>query len=286
MRNISQIVVSPVMMTPQGARSSIRNFADELDKTDDRGSGIRLRHQVAQDHQSPHQAPVTSRIAGGGEPTTASVVVSAASETLSTSSGSEISAAINTESVRPLENVVQPTGITESLAGSRVFGVHLLASTYLSELYASTGQATSPASLNTVPSASEGVTEDMGDVSPGAPGNVVAAIADTSSSDEAVGVFDLFARKVVIAAIDESRSSAPATVAPETSQEALWPEDSLRLTKQRDGSLTLWLRDYRMDDTQAIHVIGALVNEAASRGMHLGRILLNGREVWTSPHDY
>jgi hypothetical protein len=285
MRNISQIVVSPVMITPQGARSSIRNFADELDKTDDRGSGIRLRHQGTKD-QSPHQAPAASQIAGGCEPTTASVVVSAASETVSASSGAEISAAINTELVRPLGNVVQPTGITENLAGSRVFGVHLLASTYLSELYASTRQATSPASLNTVPSASEGVTEDMGDVSPGAPGNVVAAIADTSSSDEVVGVFDLFARNAVIAAIDESRSPAPATVAPETSQEALWPEDSLRLTKQRDGSLTLWLRDYRMDDTQAIHVIGALVNEAASRGMHLGRILLNGREVWTSPHDY
>lgn len=285
MRNVSQIVVSPVMMTPQGARSSIRDFADELDKTDDRGTGTRLRHQGAQDH-SPHQAPVISRITGGGEPTRASVVASASSEAVSASSGSEISAGINTESAQPLGDVVQPTGITEDLAGSRVFGVHLLASTYLSELYASTGQAASLASLNTVPSASEGMTEDIVNVSPGAPGNVVGAMADTSSSDEAVGVFDLLARKAVDAAMDESRSSAPATVAPETSQEALWAEDSLRFTKQRDGSLTLWLRDYRMNDTQAIQVIGALVHEAGSRGMHLGRILLNGREVWTSPNDY
>lgn len=288
MRNISHIVPPPVMLTHQGGRSPSRDFADELDKADDREARIHLRPQVAEGHSS-HQAPaVTSRIAGGGEPIAASTVVSAASEVVPASSGSEISTGMNTKSSRQLDGVVQPTGITEALAGSRVFGVHLLASSYLSELYASADQATSLASLNTVPSRSEDMTEKTCDESTGVSRNAAdaAAMAGTSSWEEAVGVFGLLAMKVVEAAIDESRSPAPTKIVPETSQEALWPEDSLRLTKQLDGSLTLWLRDYRIDDTQAIHVVSALVKEAGIRGMHLGRVLLNGREVWTSPNEY
>jgi len=282
MRNISHIVAPSMVLDRQGGRSPSRDFADELDKADDRGGRIHPRHQVAEGHV-PQQVPAEqsvceaiSRITEGGGPIAASAVVWA-------SSGS---GGMNMESAQQLDGVVQPTGVTEALVSSRVFGIHLLAGTYLSELYASADQTTSFTPLNTVPSEPKGVTEKTCDVSSGMSLNTATTGADTSLWNEAVDVFGLFAMNAVEVATDESRSSAPAKIVPEASQEALWPEDSLRLTKQLDGSLTLWLRDYRMDDTQAIHVVGALVKEAGSRGMHLGRILLNGREVWTSPNEY
>jgi len=288
MRGINHIVAPAVVLAHRGGRPPSRDFADELGKGDDRMTGNRPRHQVAQGNSS-HQAPaVTSRLADGGEPIAANAVVSAASDVVSASSESGISTGMSAESAQQLDVVIQPTGITEVLAGSRVFGIHLLAGAYLSELYASTGQATSVASSNTAPSGPEGMSEQIPDASSGVPHDTagVVAMMDTSSRVEVGEAPGLPAMKAVEVAKDEARFSAPPRVAPEASQEAPWPEDSLRLTRQLDGSLTLWLRDYRMDDTQAIRVVGAIVKEAGSRGMHLGRILLNGREVWISPNEY
>ena len=66
----------------------------------------------------------------------------------------------------------------------------------------------------------------------------------------------------------------------------LWPESSLRLTRQRDGSATIWLRDYRMPNEGVSQMIDVLVKGAEAAGIRLGRIVLNGREVWTSLKNY
>ncbi|MHB1059452.1 MAG: hypothetical protein ACYC0F_16385 [Rhodanobacter sp.] len=265
MRNIGHVTTSPLVPGHQAGRSSGRDFADELDKTDPKEPGPHPRRPVA-DHsrQTPADAIVPHTAEIGGPVLT-------------------MASAAQAEPMRQPDAAVQPTGITEALLGSRVFGVHLLASTYLSELYASAGQ-TGPATLpDAMPIEMKGMADGVHDASSGKAHVAVAATVDPSPDGLAEG-FAFFARQTVEAARDEFRSSTVTRTAPGALQEAFWPEDSLRLTRQIDGSLTVWLRDYRMDEAQAAHVVHALVREAGSREMHLGKIFLNGREVWTSPN--
>ena len=65
-----------------------------------------------------------------------------------------------------------------------------------------------------------------------------------------------------------------------------WPESSFRLTKRSDGSAVIWLRDYRTPDEHAPRLVDELVEAALAANIRLGRIVLNGREVWTSRQNY
>lgn len=179
---------------------------------------------------------------------------------------------------------VQPTGITEALLRSRVYGVHLLASTYLSELVARGApdpeallDVTLPAMANT-PSqphvAASDVLDDMSGTN-----------HDTSLHEEVVAMLSVLVKGEAIEPASHVQSSSSVSLA-STASTMLWPESSLRLTRQRDGSAVIWLRDYRMPEEGASHVVDVLVKGAETAGIRLGRIILNGREVWTSPQNY
>jgi hypothetical protein len=287
MKSISHVTASLAVPTHRNGPLRGRDFADELRKADDRGPEIHSRHPAA-DGRGPHAAPaVVPPVMDGTRPVTGKAAsVSSECEAMASCSTAGTLEKAGAQSAPRPNATVQPTGITEALVGSRVFGVHLFAGAYLSELYASTYDAGSPALSNAVPSGPEGMAAERHDVPPGAPSGTVSAMAVASTQDTETLSIDLFARTVAEAAGKKSRPAAAARLAPETSREVLWPEDSLRLTKQADGSVALWLRDYRMDDAQAARVADAMATEARARGMRLGKILWNGREVWTSPNEY
>jgi hypothetical protein len=181
-----------------------------------------------------------------------------------------------------LNAIVQPTGVTEALLGSRVFGVHLLASTYLSELSASSDPASNwnaeqaaPKWLETSAETGTGLAkEPTGNLSneveyqlPTEIGTAVDVSTDESGNAELTNL---------------RHANTTSAAAVETLWE-IWPESSMRLTKQRDGSTVVWLRDYRTSSEDASQLVASLITDANAKGIRLGKIVLNGREVW-SPH--
>lgn len=287
MKSISHVTASLAAPAHRNGPLRGRDFADELRKADDRGSEIHS-HQPAADGRGPHAAPAVVPLATEGDGPAAGKAVTGSSEyeAMASCSMAGALAKAGAQSMPRPNATVQLTGITEALVGARVFGVHLFAGAYLSELYASTHDAGSSALSNAVPSGLEGMAAERRDVAPGASSGTAFAMGAASTQDAVTPAIGLFARTVAEAAGKEFRPAAAAGLAPETSREVLWPEDSLRLTKQADGSLALWLRDYRMDDAQAARVADAMAMEARARGMRLDKILWNGREVWTSPNEY
>jgi hypothetical protein len=284
MSNISHVTAPLAAPAHRNDSPRGRDFADELGRADDRKPETHSHRPAANGH-GPHTAsavvPPTTR--GAGSPAAKAAASSPASESVASGFAVGVPGKAGVPSAPQPDATVQPTGVTEALIGSRVFGVHLLAGAYLSELYAPGCHGASLASSSPALSGSEGVAE-WRDAPFGAPGRANPAMAVALPQDQAAPALDLFARTPAEVAGEEVRSAA--ATAPEASREMLWSEDSLRLTKQADGSLALWLRDYRMDDAQAARVVDAMVKEARSRGMQLGRILWNGREVWTSLNQY
>lgn len=284
MSNISHVTASLAAPAHRSDSPRGRDFADELRRADDRESETRSHRSTADDRE-PRTAsavvPPTAR--GAGSTTGKAAAGSPASESVASGSAAGAPTKAGKPSMPQPDATVQPTGLTEALIGSRVFGVHLLAGAYLSELYAPGCHGASLASSSPALSGSEGVAE-WRDAPSGAPGRANPAMAVALPQDQAAPALDLFARTPAEVAGEEVRSAA--ATAPAASREVLWPEDSLRLTKQANGSLALWLRNYRINDAQAARVVDAMVKEARSRGMQLGRILWNGREVWTSLNQY
>ncbi|MDE2154499.1 MAG: hypothetical protein KGJ32_01195 [Xanthomonadaceae bacterium] len=182
-----------------------------------------------------------------------------------------------------LGRVVQPTGNTEALLGSRVFGVHLLASTYLSELTARAYP--DPAAVPDV------MLPEMANMRPqthALPSDIPPvtndAVADRSFHEAALAALSMLAKSEEMAVAGHSTASDATSVDSAMAVTTLWPESSLRLTRQRDGSAVIWLRDYRVPHEAAARLVDVLMKGAMAEGIRLGRIVLNGREVWTSHH--
>jgi hypothetical protein len=173
-----------------------------------------------------------------------------------------------------------PGGVTETLLEARVFGWHAMAQAYLSEL--STADKHSPlrnaAQIDPVFTSTRlKVTSDT--LQP----NAIAAVPIAAEEYGAAVPFDVPPKAQPSITLDDG--AAGNTVEPavtEASVSGFWPERSLRFTRQRDGSSVAWLRDFRVDDAEASHLIRFVLNDARQKGVVLSRIMLNGREVWTS----
>jgi len=63
----------------------------------------------------------------------------------------------------------------------------------------------------------------------------------------------------------------------------LWPHRLLRWLADSDAGMTAWVRDYRLDPSQATQLIDSLRCLAEQQGHSLHRIMLNGHELWRSP---
>ena len=60
----------------------------------------------------------------------------------------------------------------------------------------------------------------------------------------------------------------------------LWPHRLLRWLADSDAGMTAWVRDYRLDPSQAAQLVDSLRCLADQQGHSLHRIMLNGHELW------
>jgi hypothetical protein len=271
MSDISQIDASLHPKRPPAERTPARDFAHELAKGGD-GAG-------AQSAPRQDTAGAVPSLPAMPKPEVNLPQVAHVSAKLF--DGTAAGIAIQEQ----LSVAVQPTGITQALLGSRVYGVHLLAGTYLSEL-----EARAYPTLAAVPDMAVSTMAEIPPLMSVGQSDASPVSSDTASvaplHEEAMAMLNLLAKdETVMAASHASPSSEVSIVSAEAST-MLWPESSLRLTKQRDGSTVIWLRDFRMPAEGASHVVDALVRAARTEGIRLGKIVLNGREVWTSSENY
>lgn len=173
---------------------------------------------------------------------------------------------------------VAPVGITEAFIGARVFGLHLSAQGYLSVL--SAAQLSDEAHTLGMSQADMAAAMDHEQGS-----TTVAAARPTtggvSTSEPAV---------VPIGMQFESLAGFESDVAPTVPEAAAvasasamaWPERVIRSVRDANQGLSIWLRDYRASAGETSKLVGELTEHARTQGERLNRIILNGREVWTS----
>jgi len=180
--------------------------------------------------------------------------------------------------VRPLDRATaQPVGVTEALLGARVFGWHALAQSYLSEL-AAFDAAPDGGKLPTEASASLAQVESRApEVASGSATGAVETptVAGTPAALPAAGPVS-----EIEGASDLVEAGAPSLAA--LASVDYWSERSLRFVRQPDGQDVAWLRDYRLDVAKAGLVVRLVLQEARAKGIALERIMLNGREAWSS----
>lgn len=176
---------------------------------------------------------------------------------------------------------VTPTGITEALLGARVFGWHALAQAYLSQLTvaekdSSKANPTEELATSTEESltSAEGAEADLSE-SP--------STQDVAEDVVAMPDVDVFSQdQPRVVSSDAGSVGALESVAADAQVSAYWAARSLRLVRQRDGGVVAWLRDFRVTDGDQPTLVKAVLNEAKSQGFALNKIMLNGREVWSS----
>jgi hypothetical protein len=184
-----------------------------------------------------------------------------------------------------LGTVVQPIGVTEALLGSRVFGMHLLAGGYLSELALSQGAAADVA-FDAVNAAQSPVIPQDGQVMPAdSARSFQSASLEEQSSIEDLMIHITPVENETSETVPETLAHIAVATASTSAPLAQWLERSLRFTKQPDGGTTAWLRDYRAGAAEAENLRDSVLQEARAKGAVLSRIMLNGREVWTSRSD-
>lgn len=64
---------------------------------------------------------------------------------------------------------------------------------------------------------------------------------------------------------------------------APWAERLIRWLEQQGHAPTVWIRDYRLDDSASARLAEALREHARGDGIEIERIIVNAREIWRSP---
>jgi hypothetical protein len=177
---------------------------------------------------------------------------------------------------------VTPTGVTQALLGARVFGWHAMAQAYLSELTAADDAKPHAAAQAQQESPVSDTDEEAGLSTASQPAAEVATEV-TAAEPQLPEATQLQTR----ATSDEAISSTTTELAlADTSASSYWSERSLRFTRQRDGASVAWLRDFRISDAEASHLIQVVLSDAKAKGLALSKIMLNGREAWSSPTSH
>jgi len=231
--------------------------------------------------QAPTGVPVAPvRVSAAPAATPADPAVIAQTDVAADEVPVEVAPMMTTQEQIQLNTVVQPTGITEALLGSRVYGVHLLAGAYLSELVVSESEGELTGPHAETPQLTESAVAQE-------PEAASASLdANTPAPDESLPT------QVPVSAIDSLLESEPSMPTDDTAltnaavsdgtSTLLWSERSLRFTPQRDGTAIAWVRDYRLESHEMPRLMEALRGEAKAKGMSLNKIMLNGREAWSS----
>lgn len=174
-----------------------------------------------------------------------------------------------------------PVGMTEALQYARVFGVHLLPGSYLSEVVVrdAPDEGTTPAMMRSVPE---------GDAPVSALSPCVDSLAESVTGwsrqslvpDVAVAMSEVVSEAAWSPADEAMPASA---VAPSyAALAAVWSERALHVTGAGAGRAVAWIRDYRLDRHDEEKLVQAVLQEARTQGVALGKIIVNGREAWAS----
>ncbi|WP_369914757.1 hypothetical protein AB8810_20380 [Xanthomonas sp. NCPPB 3005] len=102
---------------------------------------------------------------------------------------------------------------------------------------------------------------------------------------EAAALFAAFAGAVLTGAAHPTDAalsmSAAADRAVLVSAAERWSDRSIKRVLDAEGTVTIWVRDYRMSGSDTKALVGALLSETANSATH--RIMFNGAEVWRRP---
>ncbi len=178
-----------------------------------------------------------------------------------------------------LDIAVQPVGVTQALRDARVYGMHALAGAYLSELAAADTEAPPEQPTASVAPAAEQVTA----VQQSPASTVLAAmpaVSEVAPATASAATLPLFR----ISALQPESASLPTDPVTATlaGTQSRWPDSLLRLVRQRDGGTVAWIRDYRVQPGEVPALVAQLRDCARADGVALHRIMLNGREAWSS----
>jgi len=178
---------------------------------------------------------------------------------------------------------MRATGLLSGiLTWSRVYPEHLIASGYLSEIDIAGFERNTGSNPNP--------TRPGVDIwAPGA--GVLASLPDMDSCTAETLLalkFEGPALPVVNAVAGATPGLGPETV---SSQECdvtaladrFWAERMVRLTPGSNGRNTLWVRDYRLEEGDLDRVATELRQHHEREGELVGRIVINGYEVWRAP---
>jgi hypothetical protein len=98
-------------------------------------------------------------------------------------------------------------------------------------------------------------------------------------------------------AIDSNRRIEPAVDAKEVSEiedelgaaaqsnQAAWLLKNLKWVRDSQGAWVVYARDFYIDNDQRMQFIQAVIDRSKQEGFTLGRIVLNGNEVWNKNHQ-
>ena len=171
---------------------------------------------------------------------------------------------------------VAPVGVTEAFLGARVYGLHLAAQGYLSVLSSAQVEEQSHATEASVAALEiRQATAENGDIQVKA----VTAPSVEGESNAQPGAMALQLDPLVVSE-SEAPSVEPVGLASATST-IVWPERVVRIARGSHG-VSVWLRDYRIGSDEGSQLVSAVIAQARAHGEPLQRIILNGREVWTS----
>jgi hypothetical protein len=275
MTNIFGVDATSQPWLQDNSRPPAKDFSHELAKHDEQ-----VKPNLQNDAKSNQEAGFENppQVAGGKQEP---VALPGESATMLSANAAE--AAAQSEAQQLAQATVTPIGVTEALLGARVFGWHGMAQAYLSELTAADGEAHAH-ELQDAPSVSSASTPDEEAAAPAA--NEPVALATTDADHAAPQLQSVGPMQLRAVSEDASSSNIAEVTLADTTASSYWSERSIRFTRQRDGGSVAWLRDFRISDAEASHLIQFVLNDAKAKGMALSKIMLNGREAWTSPNNH
>lgn len=256
-------------------RPPARDFAHELAK---RGEQVKTNPQ--NDAKADQDAGFENQLSSEeGKPQWAAPAI----EPEAALSAQEAQLAVQTEAQQLARAPVTPAGVTETLLEARVFGWHGMAQAYLSELTAAVGDKPrlhAPSEEQVSSGSSE---DESAEAQTTAPSTPVDVAEPTTAANQLQATVQVSTR---LAAADTASSNMAELAVADTTASSYWSERSVRFTRQRDGASVAWLRDFRISDAEASHLIQLVLSDAKAKGMALSKIMLNGREAWTSPNSH
>lgn len=172
------------------------------------------------------------------------------------------------------------TGLLSGLlAWSRVYPEHLLASGYLSLVDTAARDGGAPAGqVHLVVSGADIRGSNFDAAVAGS--DLLLTKAAAAVFSVASGGRDASARWTTVSGLDPERVSSSRDSDAAMSAERFWAERLMRLTQGSDGRATVWLRDYGLKESEFEHVAAALKQRGRQEGLLIGRVVINGHEIW------